>query len=292
MKKNILFFTTLMLIVFSSCDRKAEFKSVSFVTLENTSYSVGEDAETLKIPVTIYNASNQEVQVIVKVSTESYDDNKKAEEDKNFRLSKPQTGVLTFAPGETTKDIELEILHDPAQTGSKYLDITIQSADEDFITGNINKTSCRIRDLEHPLKEFIGDWTGEVEDYWMGPTTLTMSIAEDQNDDTGTKLRISNIDPISATLPKAYSVKAVANEEKTAITIANDQPVGKDEQYGYYSLVAVSITANGMTYADPLTLTYSESNGQKKLAFSGAYGTIASGYIMTLYLPGIVLTKK
>ena len=292
MKKNILFFTTLMLIVFSSCDRKAEFKSVSFVTLEDTSYSVGEDAGTLSIPVTLYNPSNQEVQVIVKISTDSYDDNKKAEEDKNFRLSKPQTGVLTFAPGETTKHIELEILHDSAQTGSKYLDITIQSADEDFITGNINTASCRIRDLEHPLKAFIGDWTGSAEDYWAGQTSLTISIAEDMNDETGTKLRISNMDPISATLPKAYSLKAIANEEKTAITIANDQPVGKDETYGYYSLAALSITAAGLSYADPLTLTYANKNGVETLSFSSAFGTIASGYIMSLYMDGIVLTKK
>lgn len=294
MKKSILYIIALVMALFCSCDRKADFKSESFATFEATSYSVGEDQTTnLLIPVTIYNPVNEEVQIIVRTNTDAYDNDKAAVSGTNYELVYPSSGVLVFEPGEATKNIEVKIIHDNAQTGSKYFDVTIEGADEYFHTGNINKTSCKIRDYEHPLRHFIGDWTGEVYDSMTETmTVLNMTIAEDENDEKYSKLRIYNIDPVSETLDKAFAVKGVANAERTAITLANEQPVGYDETYGYFSLYSFKLTADGVYLGDPMSLQFTTKDGKEYLVLDATYGTIADGYIMSLYEGPAMLTKK
>ena len=73
MKKNILFVAIVYALasLFTSCDRKADFHSESFVTFESVSFSVSEADGKLSIPVSIFNPIDKAVNIIVRVNSDS-----------------------------------------------------------------------------------------------------------------------------------------------------------------------------------------------------------------------------
>lgn len=272
--------------LFCSCDRKVDFKSQSFVTLEATSYSVSEGDGSFFIPVSIVNPVNEEVQVIINVTSDT------AVEGKDFNIKSPQSKVLTFAPNENAKNIEVELVHDTEMTGPKSFELSIQSADDSFIVGNFNTTACKIRDKEHPLGHFIGEWTGETMDQMYGVTEqLTVTISEVESDVN--KLKVTNLDPIYKYASKAFSLTAYPNDTKTALNIAAEQPVAKDgegDQEMWY--LCTSFTSSG-NFGIDISLVYDSQN--KTLTLASLWGSIIyigqDVYYGSLYSP-VVLKKK
>lgn len=297
MKKNIILIISFLAVaVFvNSCGRKAEFETESFATFEADSYAVSETVGTFTVPVTIYNPIDKEVQIIVKAYGDS------AEEGTDFSIVYPVSGVLTFAPGESTKEIEIEVEHDTEMTGSKYFDLVISSADDSFTVGQINTVNCKIKDNEHPLSEFIGDWEGNAIDlYTETETTLSVSILEDEYDETYKKLRIRGLDPESLTMSKTYTLRAEVNSQHTKISIANEQPVGYDDDYAsYFVFYAFKIVDGQIFIGDGITLDYDKN--AETLTIRSAFGTLYTmgdgyQYIGSVYVPasaeGIVLRPK
>jgi len=286
MKNNILFVAALAMALFCSCDRKADFKSESFVTLDATRYSVSEADGSFLIPVSIINPVNEEVQVIINVSSDT------AVEGKDFTIKSPLSKVLTFGPGEEVKNIEVELIHDTEMTGPKSFDLSIQSADETIMVGNFNTTSCVIRDKEHPLGHFIGEWTGETYDQLYGTNeTLTITISEVESDTN--KLKISNLDPLSQYLSKSFSLTAYADESKTSLSIAPEQPIGKDgegEEEQWYLCTAFSGSGS---FGLEINLLY--SSAKQTLTIGTEWGSIIyvekQPYYGSLYTP-VVFKKK
>ena len=89
MKKIInIIAAALLLLVASSCGRKVTYEYSTYATLESSSYSFDEDVEEVTIPVTIYNPTGLEVQLAVSTIEG------KAEEDKDFEIISPISGVL------------------------------------------------------------------------------------------------------------------------------------------------------------------------------------------------------
>ena len=148
--------TLALAALFASCDRTAEFKSEKFISVDNNSYSVTEVAGEVTIPVHVYNADNNEVNVSVTVLPGT------AEEGADFEVVTPASGVLTFAAGETTKEVKIAIKsHEGVYTGNKNFAIQVASATEGVLVGKFDTSLITINDLDHPLSKFIGDWSGD-----------------------------------------------------------------------------------------------------------------------------------
>lgn len=298
MKKNILIIAIAFALasLFTSCDRKVEFQSQSFVTFESVSFSVSEAAGKLSIPVSIYNPIDKAVNVIVRVNSDT------AVEGEDFRVVSPVNKVLAFDRGETSKNIDIELIYDKEMTGSKHFEVVIESPDPAFIVGNHNTVSCKIKDKEHPLEMFIGDWVGSVNaiDPGSGATTATqlnVTIAEDEYDETYKKLRIHNFDPVAVNMAKVYTLKATVDDEKTKITIANEQPLAYDDIYAtYYVFYGFKVSAQGIEFADaPVSLLYDQE--KETLTISSGYGSLftysdGNEYLGSVYEGGAVLKKK
>lgn len=293
MRKNIILIAFAAFAAFlSSCDRKAEFRSESFATFEAVKYSVSETDGSFEIPVSIYNPTDEEVQLIVRTKDST------AVADKDFSIVYPVSGVLTFAPGESTQNIEIELVHDRDTTGSKIFEVILESADDGLPVGRYDTATCKIKDKEHPLEKFIGEWTGDIFDLSANmETVLNVTISEDEYDETFTKLRIQNLDPISSIMSKTYTLRATVNKDHTRITIASEQPLGYYEAYDtYYTFYAFSVSMLGEVYlADSVTLVYDPV--KETLTIANPYGTLFTytdgvQYIGSLYSSDAVLKKK
>ena len=94
-------FISAIALLLVSCDRKVEFKHETFATLSAVRYTVREDAGEFTIPVTIYNPTGDEVQLIVKTDDET------AVQDVDYEIVTPANGVLTFSGDESQKDVVL-----------------------------------------------------------------------------------------------------------------------------------------------------------------------------------------
>ena len=121
MKKNILLFVAAVMAL-ASCGRKVDYEHMTFTTLDAASYSFNEDVEEVRVPVTIVNRTGAEVAVSFKTV------DGKAQEGVDYEVISPVSGVLSFAPGETTQEIVIGINYDPDPTGTKDFSLTIASA--------------------------------------------------------------------------------------------------------------------------------------------------------------------
>lgn len=289
MKKIInIIAVALLLLVASSCGRKVTYEYLAYATLESSSYSFDEDVEEVTIPVTIYNPTGAEVQLSVSTV------DGKAKEDEDYEIISPMSGVLTFASGETTQEIVLGIIeHEGELTGSKDFTLSIASVTEGFDVGNVNTARLTIKDLDHPLKEFIGVWTASATGATGRNYTWDMTIEGDESDPTYENLLVSNICPLSSTVygltpDKGYNiVDASVNAAHTQMTIENDQFIGSIDGEDLM-ITGIEISPEGYYLADGVTFSMSPD---KTKMVATAYGTIGSG-LHEVYPFGIVFTKK
>ena len=100
-----------LIAALASCDRKAEYKTYPFATLEATSYAIAENSGVLRIPVSVFDndGGSGSVTFVVKDGT--------AKEGADFTVS-PSNGVLSFT-GNGTQYIEIAVVdHKGVFTGN------------------------------------------------------------------------------------------------------------------------------------------------------------------------------
>lgn len=288
--KKIYFLIAAIALLAVSCGRKVEFQHESFATLEAVKYTVREDAGEFKIPVSLYNATGSEVQLIV--STEDVT----AEKNVDYEIVSPASGVLTFSGEETTKEIVIKLNHNTAFQKSKLFYLNISSADGSYAVGNLNTATCTIKDAEHPLDMFIGDWKGTaVSVYDNTPYPISVTISEDEADETYTKLKIEGLDPVTGSLSSRSPLSGVVNSSKTMITITSGQKIGFYEGYGSdFNFNAFEVAADGVYDLRELTIRSNESGTLTVNEGFGCLFTYTDGnvYVFDVYAPGVVLTKK
>lgn len=288
MKKIYIIAAALALMLTASCNRMIEFEHETFATLESVTFSVDETVGKVVVPVSIYNPTGAEVQISVKAI------DGKAEEGTDYEIVSPSSGLLTFAADETVKNIEVEIVAFEGEfTGAKDFQLKIESLTEGISVGEFNTASFTIKDLDHPLAMFIGEWTGSIVSYFDGDAEIPITFTVKANDDdkTFSSLIIENLDPsMSAnglTAANGYNIYvATVNADKTQMIIANGQPTG----YPGYALVGFDSnhidTAGG--YQD---IVMNLSDG--KLTIPNGWGTTdGTGYWIGIYAGPTVLTKN
>lgn len=285
--KNIYLFISAIALLLVSCDRKVEFKHETFATLSTVRYTVREDAGEFTIPVTIYNPTGDEVQLIVKTDDET------AVQDVDYEIVTPANGVLTFSGDESQKDVVIKLNHNKAFQKSKTFYLSIAATDENFVIGNLNTATCVIKDAEHPLDMFIGEWKGTALSVFDGTSyPLTVNISEDESDETYTKLKVDGLEPMQ--LSSVTPLSGVVNAEKTQLTISGGQQIGYLDAYSsFFTFYPFAIAGENLNMGEALTITLKDG----ALSLDSIYGclftyTDGNEYVWDAYQISKPLTKK
>lgn len=166
-------------MAFASCDinKHPVFDDKdAFVMITKSTISVEENANTVSIPVSM--VAVNPVSVSVPYTIESG----KAVEGVNYRLADP-TAVLTFDGKERSKDIVIEII-DKAGSFDGDLDFTVVLGQPNGFNLGAQKT-CKVTilDLDHPLADILGTYTGSGFDGWDAVNvTWNMTINKVEDD--------------------------------------------------------------------------------------------------------------
>lgn len=293
MKNNVKIFVFMLLgLLAASCGRKAEYRYEPYITFDARKYSVAEDAGTLQIPVTVYNPTGKDMQIIVR----SVDNT--AVEGKDYEIVYPNAGVLTFSGEETTQEIEVKIIPHLGEF-TKALDFSLEIEAADYATsvGNVNTISCTINDDDHPLKNFLGDWTGTAKSMVYNESyPMEITITENSSDETYMSVRIENFEPSLSMYGTSAKLTAETNADRTQLSIRSGQYAGFDSAAGSCSIYALTASADGsFKMEDAIVLNL--SSDKKSMKISGMFGSVLTsgdyaGYLYDIYEPGLVLTRR
>lgn len=287
--KRIYFIIAAVSLLLVSCGRKVEFQHESFATLDAVKYTVREDAGEFKVPVSLYNPSGAEVQLIVKTKDST------AVKDVDYEIVSPASGVLTFSGDDSEKDIVIKLNHNKAFQKSKIFYLSIASADGDYGIGNLNTATCVIKDAEHPLDKFIGEWKGSAVSLDGTNYPVTVTVAEDEADETYTKLKVSGVEPFTSSLSSVAPMSAVVNADKTQIAVPSGQQIGYYEGYGsYFKFYAFEPAGEAFNQLPNLTMSYNQDGTLTVNELFGCLFTYTDGntYIYDVYNKGLKLTRK
>lgn len=290
MKKIYYIAAAIVLMTSASCNRAIELQPQTFATLDAVTFSVDETVGKVAVPVSIYNPTGAEVQVTVKAV------DGKGVKGVDYEIVSPASGILTFSGETTTQNIEVEITDFSGEfTGGKDFTIEIASATAGVSVGSYDTAFFTIKDLDHPLAAFIGDWTGgPLVDFFYGDQyALNISIVSNDNDPTFNSVLIQNIDPYFA--GAGFSAAsgcniflAVANEDRTQLLLESGQPVGYDD------CVIMGFDGPDLSSANTTQYALFNLNTDGTLTIPNAFGVYSSnaGGWYSAYLGGLTLSKN
>lgn len=289
MKKINIIAAAMALVLSASCDRNIEFQHETFATFDAVTFSVDETAGRVSVPVSIYNPTGSEIQVTVKAV------DGKGVSGVDYDIVSPASGILTFSGDVTSQNIEVEITDFTGEfTGSKDFTIEIASATAGVTVGNLNTARFTIKDLDHPLAAFIGDWTGApLVDYFYGDQyTLNLTIIANDDDPTFSSVYVQNIDPYFASA--GYNSNngfntflAVANADRTQLKLQSGQPVG------YKTCQLLGFDGPDLDTAGTTDYMLFDLNEDGTLTIPNAFGVYNAGEgWYSAYLGGLTLSKN
>ena len=204
--------------VFDDKDAFVAFDAVAVTYAED--YSA--DGATFKIPVTLASVKGIEETVKFEVVTP---DEKAAVAGVNYELI-TTTGVLTFNAENRTQYIEFKTKTDGEYTGDLKFSVKLLPS-ETLPVGSESECTVTISDIDHPLTFILGDFTASGVDYWDGPSTWTITIHKDAEDDH--KVWFDNLYNNPGWIDPRTRFYGVVNDEKTSINI----PFGQETEYKY-----------------------------------------------------------
>lgn len=274
-----------IVLLAASCNRKHEFEHTTFATFNSVTYAVGEDTVQFKIPVTVYNPTNADMQVVFKAVDNS------ALKDVDYTIS-PASGILNFTAEAPTQEIVVDITNFPDTfTGNKSFTIELVSSSDALSIGNFNTAKVQILDLDHPLSTFIGTWAGTLtfadKVGTQFDTELIIEAVED--DDTYTKLTITGLEAAYAQYAGGIYQEAVYDKAKSSIIIPYGQTMFYVNSNYDFIFIGLDETWNNLVNVE---FKYDEANGT--LTQMTDYGSLdtKSGEIYSAYSAGAVFTKK
>ena len=282
---KILLFAAAAMLFASSCDRKVDFTHETFATFNTVAYTVNEDVVEFKIPVTVYNPTNADMQVVFKTVDNS------AFKDVDYTVS-PASGILNFTAENATQEITVAITNFADEfTGNKAFTVELESASDGLSLGNLNTAKVQILDLDHPLSAFIGTWAGTLtfadDAGSQMPTELTIEAVE--GDDTYTKLTVFGLEAAYAQYAAGCVLEAVYDKATSSIII----PYGQTMFYvnSNYDFVFIGLGESWSNFVN-VEFKYDEAKGT--LTQMTDYGALdaKSGSLYSAYFAGTVFTKK
>lgn len=214
-------------LFFTSCNVNDVPKfsdSDAFVAFTNATMSVGENKETLAIPVLLSSLSGISTTVDFEITTEGTT----AVEGTHYTLANA-SHTLTFTKEAPTQVITLNIIDNATFNGDVKLNIVLKNP-ADVNLGSSKTCSVTIEDDEHPLLFILGSFTGTGESNFGGALEWNLVIEKDAEDLS--KVWITNLVPNGTSL-KVYGT---VNAEKTEIHIPVGQEIAKSSSYPHILL--------------------------------------------------------
>lgn len=190
----------------------------AFAAFSSASLKIAENGGTLNIPVHVASLNG----VPTTVTYEFVDGS--AKQGIDFEDASG-TGSISFAAGESTKNIVVKIIEHPGVfTGDRSFTVKFKSTG-DIKMGASNTCSVTINDLDHPLAAILGDYTAKGTSYFNGASEWTMSLRKDASDVS--KVWFYNIFGSDGWAADDTMFYGIVNDEKTLITI----PLGQEAEY-------------------------------------------------------------
>ena len=210
--------------VFDDKDAFVAFDAVAVTYAEDYSVPAEEGAAPLsfKIPVTLASVKGLEETVKFEIVTP---EEKGAVEDVNYKLL-TTSGVLSFNAENRTQYIEFVTMTDGEYTGDLKFTVKLLPS-ETLPVGSESECVVTISDIDHPLTFILGDFTASGIDYWDGPSSWTITIHKDAEDDH--KVWFDNLYNNTGWIDPRTRFYGVVNDEKTVINI----PFGQESEYKY-----------------------------------------------------------
>lgn len=162
-----------------ACGRKEDYVTEAYATFTSTSFTVNENVGTVDVPVTLHNSKGGDVSLAVAIVDGT------AVAGTNCEIVSPASGVLTFAEGETEKNVTVSIKDQSGvYTGKLTFRLSLTSVTDGVSAGAFDVASFTINDLDHPLADILGSYTASGYKYYQGvvafnPYTLTLSADDD-----------------------------------------------------------------------------------------------------------------
>lgn len=196
----------------------------AFVAFRSASVSIGEDKDSVLIPVLLTSLSGIETTVDFEIDTTGIANPAKGDSVNYKILNATQT--LHFTKDAPTQYIKLQLIDNNTFDGDVQLKIKLKSP-QGVNLGASSVITLTITDNEHPLLFILGDLTAKGVSSFDGDAEWTVTIAKDANDLT--KVWIYNLvkDGSSSSSP----VYGVVNAEKTEIKIPVSQIIAVNSSY-------------------------------------------------------------
>jgi hypothetical protein len=279
--------------IFQSCDLNEQpvfDDKDAFISFRNSALSIGEEKESLEIPILLTSLAGLNGTVEFAIDPEAAST---AVEGVNYRILN-DSHTLTFTHDNPTQIIKLEIIDNNTFDGDVKLTFVIKSPASGLNLGFEKTCAVTITDDEHPLLFILGAMQGSGESYFDGAQTWNLTFAKD-NDDIS-KVWITNLVPggSSASTP----VYGVVNAEKTEIRIPVNQIVAVSTSYplirleGFYGPDgAESIPDGGYItgeIAEDGTITLLDEFGSH--VWSDANATASAGWY-NIFVAGATIKK-
>ena len=204
--------------VFDDKDAFVAFDAVS-VTY-NEDYS--KDGATFKIPVTLASVKGLEETVKFELVTP---EKKAAVAGVNYELV-TTTGVLSFDAEHRTQYIEFKTIADGEYVGDLKFSVKLLPS-ETLRVGSESECTVTICDIDHPLTFMLGAYTATGVNYWNGPTTWTMTLYKDADDDH--KVWIDNLFQVDGWAAEDTRYYGIVSDDNTTLNI----PFGQTSEYIY-----------------------------------------------------------
>lgn len=218
--------------VLASCDdnKPTVFDdSNAFVAFSAATYSVDEDDDSVcKIPVLL--ASKAGLTETVSYSI-SYPESKAAKAGVNFELLST-TGTLSFSETQRVDTIRFKAKYFDEYTGDLSFTINLDQP-KNVNLGYMKTCTVKVCDVDHPLSAMLGKYTMSGSSYWNGPSTWTITILKDADDDH--KVWINNLADVGTS--EDLNMYGNVNDDMTKLFI----PLGQATEYIH-------------TYGEPLYL--------------------------------------
>lgn len=198
----------------------------AFVAFDAVSVSYNEDysneGATFKIPVTLASVKGLEETVKFELVTP---DQKAAVAGVNYELV-TTTGVLSFDAENRTQYIEFKTMPDGEYTGDLKFSVKLLPS-ETLAVGSESVCTVTICDIDHPLTFMLGEYTATGVNYWNGPTTWTMTLYKDAQDDH--KVWIDNLFEKASWAAEDTRYYGIVSDDNTTLNI----PFGQTSEYTY-----------------------------------------------------------
>lgn len=233
-----LLYIVLMVVVFSACKNDPIMfdKSKTFVAFVASSAAVAENESSLDIPLMVA-ALNGSGAVTVNFEVVTDGLTNPAVEGADFTIA--PTGSVDFTSGTGVVNLTVHPVDNNVFTGNKLFKIRITSNSKNYPAGETNEVTVTIKDNEHPLAKWIGNYVVAAVSYGSpGAWDESWRVTTEPDPEDVNNLLISGVGADGS-----GPIKATLNLDDMSITLVPGQSLG--DVYGYGNIAVYKGTDDG-----------------------------------------------